>query len=244
MDQLGRQVHLAGWQTSAATDGTRGGTGVTVGMTGQSLTQQSLLSGWSTATANPKGQPETQRGFAALGGAEKLSGKTTPTATDAIKGGKDGAFRNGYTERLANIPGGGCGARWSRDKFNTLTAVLVNLSAWDTTESPARLKVSGQKMTGCSAGMESGGQQNPEQSRWLMGSLTDCPHCVGTGDNIWTQLPRLGKHHIAQRTWRPQDLSSQSSRSQIRDRRSSYSVTAPALWAGYLLQDGARRSDR
>jgi hypothetical protein len=36
---------------------------------------------------------------------------------------------------------------------------------------PARLTVSGEMLTGCSAGMENGGQLSPEHSRWLMG----CP---------------------------------------------------------------------
>lgn len=52
-------VAMAGWQTPAASDGTRAGTGITPGMTGQSLTQMGKMAGWPT-----------------------------PTSTDAIKGGK------------------------------------------------------------------------------------------------------------------------------------------------------------
>lgn len=38
-------AHIAGWVTPSATDGERGGTGITVGMTGRSLTQLSKMSG-------------------------------------------------------------------------------------------------------------------------------------------------------------------------------------------------------
>ena len=55
-----------------------------------------------------------------------------------------------------------------------------NLNDFAMLAGPARLTASGQMLTGCSAGMESGGQLNPAHSRWLMGLPPEWDACAVT----------------------------------------------------------------
>jgi hypothetical protein len=49
---LPEQAQMSGWTTPSATDGTRGGTGITKGMSGSSLTQMSKMAAPSRLTAS------------------------------------------------------------------------------------------------------------------------------------------------------------------------------------------------
>ena len=87
-----------------------------------------------------------------LAAAACLSGWPTCTANDAEKRGKVS-----YRE---NAPNG--------------------LNAIATLSGPGRLTANGQMLTGSTAGMESGGQLNPEHSRWLMGLPPEWDACAPT----------------------------------------------------------------
>lgn len=123
-------VALSGWTTPAASDGTRGGTGITPGMSGSSLAQLSKMAGWPTPTT---------------------SNDRSPCPQEAMK--------------------------TYRDNGTKIQKRLQDLAAIAT---PARLTASGEMLTGCSAGMESGGQLNPELSRWLMGLPDAWASCAPT----------------------------------------------------------------
>ncbi|EDR2616790.1 methyltransferase, partial [Salmonella enterica subsp. enterica] len=107
-------------------DGTRGGTGITPGMPGSSLTQLVKLAGWPT-----------------------------PVATDGKGGYQGGRIRHG---------------KLSTDRLDVAAQITV----------PVRLTATGEMLTGCSAGMESGGQLNPDLSRWLMGLPDEWASCAPT----------------------------------------------------------------
>lgn len=117
---------LAGWSTPSATDGVRGGTGITSGMTGSSLTQMVKMAAWPT-----------------------------PTATDGKGGYPGGRVRDG---------------KLSTDRLD----VAAQLAG------PVRLTASGETLTGCTAGMESGGQLDPDHARWLMGFPPEWEDCAPT----------------------------------------------------------------
>ena len=74
-----------------------------------------------------------------------------------------------------------------------------NLNDFAMLAGPARLTVSGEMLTGSSAGMESGGQLNPNHSRWLMGLPSAWDDCAVTA----MQSLRLPRKPSSKRTSKP-----------------------------------------
>lgn len=188
---------LAGWTTASATDGERGGTGITEGMNGSSLTQMAPLAGWPTASArdwkdspgmaiegkNPDGS--TRLRLDQLPRVATLSGWPTPKARDHHTEGQ-GQFSPSLpkvAESLAGwpTPTAALADKGVRSHEGAIREAMrshgPDLAAMAALAGPARLTISGELLTGSFAGMASGGQLNPEHSRWLMGFLRAWASC-------------------------------------------------------------------
>lgn len=128
-------------------------------------TRETALIGWPTPTAsNTKNAIRNAERIMARKDAGRqsnlqdvvnLAAWPTPAATDGKGGYQGGRMRNG---------------KLSTDRLD----VAAQLAE------PARLTVSGEMLTGFTAGMESGGQLDPDHSRWLMGFPAEWEDCAPT----------------------------------------------------------------
>lgn len=127
--------------------------------------------------------------------ATDFSGWPTPTTADGSGGGQAkramGDTRHGSNlndfAMLAGWPTPSCSndRTGNPDSAMSMTRqdgskVQQRLQDFASIAIPTRLTASGQMLTGCSAGMESGGQLNPAHSRWLMGLPAEWDDCAPT----------------------------------------------------------------
>ena len=124
-----------------------------------------------------------------------LAGWPTPTATDGKGGYQGGRIRNGRlsTDRLdvaAQLAGwptpttsndrSPCPQEAMRTYRDNGTKIQKRLQDVAALCGPVRLTASGEMLTGSMAGMDGGGQLDPNHSRWLMGFPPEWEDCAPT----------------------------------------------------------------
>lgn len=206
----------AGWTTSSATDGERGGTGITPGMSGSSLTQMAQMAGWPTTKAqNAQGAGLHGDGGIDLQTAAQLAGWTTASARDwKDSEGMATERPDGSRDRLDQLPRQAMLAGWKTPTGlakgtadynragNSAGLVAIRdaaLQAIHQSETPflircqLQLGVSGPTLIGCSAETLTGpscGQLDAAHSAWLQGIPAELASCVRMAMRSISKSPR------------------------------------------------------
>jgi len=180
-ENLQTSAQLATWNTPRATDGSKGSRteqGIMNELARKGnlddLPSQTMLAGrvttttrdWKDSGTDIKPRADGSERFDQLPRQANLCGWNTPAASD----GNGGKRPHPDTSMTGQHPSG--------RKVNMGLASQAHIGFINT--EPARLTVTGEMLTGSSAGMESGGQLNPAHSRWLMGLPAAWDDCAPT----------------------------------------------------------------
>lgn len=199
------------WNTPAASDGSRGGTGITENMTGSSLSQLVKLTAWPTPLAKTAGPDyaianREKSGGLSLASARRSAPQTSPTANDFKGSGPTVIRRDGKDrtfDRLDYATEQGLLAAWPTPRARDYhtegqghhSPSLPRMVETVAPPGPIRITAFGEMLTGSSAAMESSGQLNPAHSRWLMGFPPEWDDCAAMAmPSSRKQRLNLSKH--------------------------------------------------
>ena len=146
------------------------------------LPGQAGLAGWPTPNTPSGGRSVSTEKMDATG--RTVDGrKHTASLEHAVK-------FSGWPTPMAMVKGGGEYSDPEKALKRVLGPHANDLRDFAKIAGPARLTVSGQLLTGSTAGMESGGQLNPAHSRWLMGLPAEWDDCAPTGTRSRPRSPK------------------------------------------------------
>lgn len=135
-------------------------------------TSETGPTGWPTPKAQEDGRTLEQYAAARMRGYEARKGKTSGGPASAQGGLAIAVQLTGWGTPTCQSPNSlrGNGQDPAKRLAQGHTLNLTDEVNWlKDNPAPARLTACGEMLTGCSAGMESGGQLRPAHSRWLMG---------------------------------------------------------------------------